>query len=285
MLQKPMLQKPVKGEERTVEQLYQDYTIEKELAARLRYASRQERQVLYSSAYDEYYERVSQAPQLVQKSSAELTTKAISKQMSFLKRFLKREGTFLEVGPGDCALSIEAAKHVKQVLAIDVSASITEGFVVPDNFRKVLSDGTSVPVEPSSVSVAYSNQLMEHLHPDDALDQLQNIYNALASGGTYICITPNRVSGPHDISQYFDEVATGFHLKEYSVAELVKLFRQVGFSSCDSYIGGKGYYFKVPLGFQYWVESFIEALPSQIRIALLRGPLGALLGIRLVGKK
>lgn len=61
---------------------------------------------------------------------------------------------------------------------------------------------------------------MEHLHPDDAYEQLQEIYNALIPGGIYICITPNRLSGPHDVSQYFDSIATGFHPKEYTTVEM-----------------------------------------------------------------
>jgi hypothetical protein len=64
--------------------------------------------------------------------------------------------------------------------------------------------------------VAYSYQLMEHLHPGDALEQLVNIYQALKRDSVYCCVTPNRISGPHDISVYFDTVAQGLHLKEYS---------------------------------------------------------------------
>ena len=105
---------------------------------------------------------------------------------------------------------------MRQVYALDVSAEITSRVSLPSNFKLILSDGTSVPLPPESVDVAYSNQLMEHLHPDDALEQLQGIWRALRPGGVYICLTPNRVNGPHDISQYFDSVATGFHLKEYT---------------------------------------------------------------------
>ena len=39
---------------------------------------------------------------------------------------------------------------------------------------------------------------------------LANLYRALKPGAVYVCITPNRLSGPHDISLYFDSVATGF---------------------------------------------------------------------------
>jgi hypothetical protein len=126
---------------------------------------------------------------------------------------------------------------------------------------------------------------MEHIHPDDAFEQLKNIYNSLIVGGHYICITPNRVSGPHDISKYFDIVATGFHLKEYSVSELVKLFEKVGFSRCNSYVGTKGHYVKVPMALQRSLEAFISILPNCIRVLITRTPLRGLLGIRLVGRK
>lgn len=36
--------------------------------------------------------------------------------------------------------------------------------------------------------------------------QLANFHRALAVGGVYICVTPNRLGGPQDISQHFDQV-------------------------------------------------------------------------------
>ena len=56
-----------------------------------------------------------------------------------------------------------------------------------------------------------------------ALEQLQNIHRSLADDWLYICITPNRLDGPHDVSQYFDGVARGFHMKEYTTAALARL--------------------------------------------------------------
>jgi SAM-dependent methyltransferase len=52
---------------------------------------------------------------------------------------------------------------------------------------------------------------MEHLHPDDASEQLANVYRALKPGGVYCCVTPNRISGLHDIPVYFDTVSQGLH--------------------------------------------------------------------------
>lgn len=58
------------------EQIREYYEIEKELANRLRYASKQERRYLYSSLYDELYRRVPLHPQLTRKLSPVETTQA-----------------------------------------------------------------------------------------------------------------------------------------------------------------------------------------------------------------
>jgi SAM-dependent methyltransferase len=135
----------------------------------------------------------------------------------------------MEVGAGDCRLAIAMASHVRQVFAVDVSVEIAKTAVFPENCHFVLSDGCDIPVAPGSVSLAFSDQLMEHLHPADAVEQLQQIYRALEPGGMYVLLTPNRLSGPHDVSKYFDTSATGFHLKEYTTSELVSTLRAAGF--------------------------------------------------------
>ncbi|HEY9597222.1 MAG TPA: class I SAM-dependent methyltransferase, partial [Cyanophyceae cyanobacterium] len=219
-----------KSEARSTEQLKEHYEIEKELAERLLKANKKERQYLYTALYDELYRRVPHHSQLTRKSSSELSAWIVGQRMQLLKQFLSPDKIFLEVGPGDCSLSIEISKYVKKTYAVDVATELTQHLKFPPNFEFILSDGCSIPVPENSVNIAYSHQLMEHLHPDDAIEQVENIYKALTPNGSYLCITPNRLSGPHDISKYFDETATGFHLKEYTVTELYELFRAVGFS-------------------------------------------------------
>ena len=101
---------------------------------------------------------------------------------------------------------------------------------------------------------------MEHLHPDDAAAQLQNILASLAPGGVYICITPNRWSGPHDVSRYFDEEATGFHLHEYTVGELALMFREVGFRSVEALVGSGGAHIRTPAVVISSLERLLEML-------------------------
>jgi SAM-dependent methyltransferase len=275
----------MKRETRSEAELRRDYELEKELAARLRNASKEDRQELYSSIYDEYYKRVSNAPHLLRRSSPESRAALLAKHMRFLKRFLSPGATFLEVGAGDCAFAAEVSAQVKRAYALDVSAKVSAKAEIPANCEVLISDGSSVPLPPGSVDVVFSNQLMEHLHPDDALEQLENIYRCLSSGGTYICITPSRLTGPHDISKYFDYVSTGFHLKEYSVSELVEIFRAVGFSKCESFVRVGGRYVSVPIWCQRVVEGLMGALPNSARIRATRSPLRGFLGIRLVATK
>ncbi len=163
----------------------------------------------------------------MRKSSPELTHAALYPQLRILRRYLRAETVLLEVGPGDCSLSIAVAPRVRQVLR---PRRIAEDHRADSRSRQtlfILSDGAA-SAPPDSVDVTYSNPLMEHLRPDDALEQLAGIWRALRPGGVYICITPSRLNGPHDVSQHFDSEAKGFHLKEYTVSELNRLFRRVG---------------------------------------------------------
>ena len=249
-------------EKRTLQRLKEHYEIEKELANRLRNSSKEERKYLYSSLYDELFKKVPDHPQLTRKLDSHGFNKRIETQMTILHGLLSPETIFLEVGPGDCSLAFEVAKCVRKVYAIDVSREITKNFSVPKNFELIVSDGSSIPVPENSINIVYSNQLMEHLHPDDAVEQLQNIYKALMPGGIYICITPSRLSGPHDISTYFEKVAKGFHLKEYTNTELIKLFRNVGFSKIDIIENGKRISRLIPIKM---CEKLLTLFPYSVR--------------------
>lgn len=74
-----------------------------------------------------------------------------------------------------------------------------------------------------------SMQLLEHLHPDDVPQHLAEVRRVLRPGGRYLIETPNRLTGPHDVSRFFTEVADGFHLREYSVGDMVELLSTHGY--------------------------------------------------------
>lgn len=257
------------------EQLRRHYLIERELADRLRTAPDEVRRRLYPKVYDELFRRVPDHPQLAARSDPEALGRRRSSvrwQLRFLRPALTLHTVFLEVGAGDCALSQRISGYVERVYALDVSEEIMRQKRQPPNVVPILSDGVSIPVPEGSVDVAYSNQLMEHLHPRDAAEQLGNICRSLAPGGSYFCVTPNRCYGPGDVSAYFGEEATGLHLKEYSVRELRRLFLDAGFREVRFYSGARGFYIRMSYGALALAERVLDLLPYRLRWALADNP-------------
>jgi SAM-dependent methyltransferase len=265
--------------------LRHNYLVERELADRLRNAPDKEtRRKLYGPVYDELFQRVPDEHQKVVKANPALRQAYVKQQLGALRQFLTPNTVFLEVGPGDCGLSLAVTRYAKKVYAVDVASLITENTDVPANFEFVQSDGTSVPVTPGSVDLAYSMQVMEHLHPEDGFEQVSNIARALKPGGKFVCMTPNRISGPHDISKFFDSTATCLHLKEYTNAELIDLFKRAGFRNITAFLSYKGTVLTPVLPSQpmVWLENLIAPLPQKIRQTF--GHV-ALIGIKLIATK
>lgn len=269
-------------EPRTEERVRAHYEIERELADRLRSATREERSRLYGEVYDELFRRVPDHPQLMRPGDP---AARVASQVALLTPFISAGTRFLELGAGDCALSLTLAPRVRHVWALDVSQEIVPGVLPHKNFELVLSDGQSVPVPPGSVDLAYSNQLMEHLHPDDASTQLVAIARALAPGGRYLCVTPHRFSGPHDISKFFDLTATGFHLKEYTVGELERLMRSAGFRDVRVVIRARGHWRVAPARVATVLEALLAPLPPRARRRIVRSPLRIVLRIAVIATK
>jgi SAM-dependent methyltransferase len=238
------------------------YRVEIALADRLRNSSRAERKYLYSSLYEELYREVPHHPQLERKSNGGMTRAlALRRLLGMLRPLLTPDTVFAEIGAGDCALTMLVAPHVRKAYAIDVSETVTRGASAP-NLEVVLSDGISIPVK---ATLIFSNQLMEHLHPDDARDQLANVFAALEPGGKYFCITPNRLNGPHDVSGGVDEVARGFHLHEYTNRELAGLFRSAGFTRVQAFQSIRNFRTTMlPLSVVTGLEIFIGCLGRRL---------------------
>lgn len=252
---------------RSQERVLAHYLIEKALAARLREASREQRRYLYRELYDELFRRVPDHSQLHNKALGEVRER-YWRELALVHSLLPADGVFLELGAGDCQFAVEVARRARHVYALDVSTEIVSATASVSNFELVLSDGSDVPVPPGSVDLAYSNQLIEHLHPADVRAQLRAIRAALRAGGRYVCLTPHRYSGPHDISRGFDDVASGFHLHEYTSVELCALLREAGYTEVRQLIGAKGRYLPVWPALAAALESLLAPLPPRVRRGL-----------------
>ncbi len=270
-------------EDRSVARLSAHYEIERELVERFARADRAERSALYATVYDELYARLPDHPQHRVDQNRFLEASAGA---AFLKRLIPHGARFAEIGAGDCLESIALADHCRSVIALDVSGGQQIAGARPDNFRFAKIDGISIPLKSQSVDFFYSNQLLEHLHPSDAFEQLQAVCRILAPGGVYYCATASALCGPHDISRYFDDRPTGLHFREYTYQDLERLFCEAGFGRLRAVWRKGAHHLTAPVSVAVAMERAYSALPSNLRakFALMR-PIRNALGLRMLAYK
>ncbi len=269
---------------RSPERLRAHYEVERELADRLRHAPAQARKKLYPVVYTELFARVPDHPQITRTPSWQHEITDL--QMRLLRRFLRPGTRFLEIGTGDGELARAVAPLVTRVYALDVTEAMFHAQARPPNLRFVLSDGTSVPLPPGQCDVAYSHQLLEHLHPQDAMEQSRAVLRALSPAGWYVFLTPSALSGPHDVSRHFSDTPRGFHLVEYTVGSAAALMRAAGFDEvrCFASLGGR--FYRVPMFVMRCVEGLLGALPAPLRRAIARRSIvSGFLGVTLAARK
>ncbi len=275
-----------RSDSRNAERLRAHYRVERRLADRLRRAPDAEaRRRIFATMYDDLFREVPDHPRLrAHDVTREERARDIGWDLAQLRPYLEPGCTFLEIGAGDCALSARVAEGAAKVYAVDISDQHARA--LPANAELVISDGTSIPVPHASVDVAFSDQLMEHLQPDDAREQLRNIHRALKPGVVCFCITPNRLYGPSDISAYFDHEARGFHLREYTMREIRQIFAVAGFPTVRAYVGARGWFVRFPRVLVEGVEWLLHRWEPRLRrrIAGLR-VMRALLGLRVAAIK
>ena len=141
------------------------------------------------------------------------------------------DDVLLDIGCGRGSLVRRFAGAVAEAIGLDASDAMVAiaGQSKPDNARFIVGNLLTPPLPPQSVDFVVSRQLMEHLHPDDVPRHLRAVYEILRPGGRFLIETPSRITGPWDISRGFTEIASGFHLREYTNAEMGTMLRDAGF--------------------------------------------------------
>jgi SAM-dependent methyltransferase len=259
------------GDRRSAAQLREHYALERALAQRLRDAPAAARGALYAEVYQRLFRELPHHPQL-QRRASHVRLLAVERELHFLAPLLAPQLSVLEIGAGDLALSRALAGRVAEVHAIDVASAIASAQTNETNLHIHLTDGRALPLPDSSVQLAYSNQLMEHLHAHDAALQLREVLRVLTPGGHYLCVTPGALTGPWDISRMFSRTPTGLHLHEYTNTELAALMRAAGFHQPHVLVPGRRQARALPAWTFTTPERALLRLPAGARRALLAGP-------------
>jgi len=251
---------------RTAESLENQYVVEKGLADRLKHAGRAERRQIFSTMYDELFSKVPEHSRLKRRRSEDLTRRHNESKMGLVRRELGPAITFVEFGAGDCRFAVEVARHVGRALAVDISDQRDPNHPAPENFSLVVYDGCSLDaISEGSVDLVFSDQLIEHLHPEDTPEHFKLVHRILKTGGKYILSTPHAFTGPHDISKYFSYEPQGFHLKEWTYLELRDELSRHGFSRVAALKGFLGTTVTMPYAYVGMCERVIRLFPMAAR--------------------
>lgn len=262
--------------------------LEFDYAKKLKRSSYDERKNLYKEAYSE----VSKLRMSVMPSDPEKRTAGTSKGLvKSLIKLCKSNDRVLEIGCGRGYTCWKLAPHVKEVVGTDVSIPVLKearelmrkNRVSNANILNVSGYELTNIFEKESFDKIICIDVYEHLHPEDAKIHLSEVYSLLKPDGKYIIVTPNRLTGPHDITKsVFPEVkeALGFHLNETTVKELIGDMKKIGFSEFYAFkwipIVNMG-----PFVYPIFFDLLAERLYSKIKYSIL----GKFLVIILIAKK
>ena len=211
------------------------YLLEKSLAQRILASSREERTQTVIDAYNTLF---SEIPWHSQFQEVNETKKIAEKRMHFEHLINQDVVDTLDIGAGSAYWVRYLAKNYSgRCVGIDISKEILRRKPDdPPNLELYIMNAVDLKFPPGSFDLVLSSQMIEHIHPDDIQDHCASVYKVLKQDGVYAFDTPSRLDGPHDISRHFDEVATGFHLKEWTYRELSHCLRKVGFRKIRSMV-------------------------------------------------
>lgn len=142
-------------------------------------------------------------------------------------------------GEGLMLKSINERLPTKSLTGIDV--------FIPENLKSHPKIGfleaNIVEYEPDQkFDIAFSDNVLEHLVPEDAKTHLSNIYKSLNTSGKLIIIMPNRNFSPWDITRIKDftqsgkTAAQGGHVNESTHKEMTDVLRGIGFQEFQTII-------------------------------------------------
>lgn len=251
--------------DRTADQLRNHFEVERTIAARLKAADREERARIYRTMYDELFEKVPDHPRLARRDDRRRSEALSATRLGLYERFLNESMVVAEFGSGDCRFAHQLCRRVGFVYGVDISDQRGEHAAAPENFQLILFDGYRLPLDQASVDLVLSEQLVEHLHPDDATLHFTTVRNVLRENGAYVFRTPHRFTGPHDVSKYFCDQPEGFHLKEWTYAELIRVLSELGYRRCEAYWPFRSRAIRAPVWCFRIVESLLKRVPRPIR--------------------
>jgi 2-polyprenyl-3-methyl-5-hydroxy-6-metoxy-1,4-benzoquinol methylase len=247
----------------TVAQVQSHLALERRLTERLRASTVADRRDTFEAVYDELYGAL---PWLADTGGRLDPERWIAVIGAPPKRVY-------EIGSGAGRLASALAEAGLDVTATDVSRERGDGRRDGERLRWASTDGIHLTrfADAAAFDVVLSDQVVEHLHPDDHAEHFSGCLALLRPGGVCVVRTPHAYTGPHDVSLVFGlDRPEGMHLHEFTNGELVRILKDAGFARVSAVLhyprgfrppGPAAVASRAYLGCQLLVERALERLP------------------------
>lgn len=278
------------------ERLVEAFEVEQEFHARvMAEPNPQARRALYGEVYPKVHAIYGQRP---------ADPDAPNPKDPFVRLFARelRGRSILEVGCGAGAFLLSVARQLSpeergELVGLDVSEA---SFPSHPEVRFVAGDVIDFRPEQlgrERFDLVYSDNVLEHLAPQDRDAHFDSIERVLAPGGLLILLLPNRLFGPTDVTRVLDcsysnrVPSQGTHLTESTYTELVPYLRRRGYKGLRTVLPVPGLKDRLPfrrLRFSPRWFQLIEQSPRALGLmhrVRWKGKCMARFGVTLVGVK
>lgn len=266
------------------------FELERRLHRRIMHSSRADRAAVTASAYDELLSTFPDHSVFVN----DQTRVAIGKRNAAMFAPLVKPGArILEVGcgRGDVIAALANAGH--SCTGIEPSKQMIDLCATSNALRIQFGVADKLEFPDDSFELVFSQQVLEHIHPDDVPLHFAESMRVLSPGGVLAIETPNRRTGPQDISRGFVREAEGLHLKEWGIGELIRQFHNAAFKSLRGVLLPPVLARRSSLLHRWsWVPAWVKLIPDAVLLGVpgleLRTNVGKALGVEdvfLFGRK
>ncbi len=250
------------GTEVTEEMVMAHWHLERDLTRQLLDSTPETRWESFDRAYSELY----RALPWLREDTADDASRAPAEFSLWPHLVGKPPASVYEIGSGEGALARHLAGLGYEIRATEITRNrgdrASEHGVSWGQTDGVHLDDFEAA---GSFDAVISNQVVEHLHPDDLETHLRAARTLLRPGGRLAFATPHAYTGPHDISRVFASATpVGMHLHEYTYAELAAALYSAGFDSVRAPV-------RVPAGVRERLGGWPPPRPSRAFTSYLIG--------------
>lgn len=219
----------------TEEMILAHWELEKRLAGELIRSERDDRREVFERCYSELYGRLEWLNRLIDTDTVASQSRLHDDWLDLIGKPPKK---IYEAGSGKGQLIRFLAESGFECRASEITTQRGERHTGGHgNLTWGMTDGVHLERYESagSFDVVISNNVIEHLHPDDLLDHFRGAKAVLKEGGRYIFCTPHKFAGPSDISSVFMyDAPVGMHLREYTYKDMKDALKLAGFGEVSA---------------------------------------------------